>query len=129
MGKRVRPETYHGGVALALSAGLVVLLFLVFRPGFTWFTLLAAWLTAINLVAFGYYGYDKARARDRRSRVPEVVLHGLALAGGTLGAYLGMVLFRHKTLKGPFRVVFWVTVVLQAGLVAAAAYRIWKTRA
>src|SRR5271170_7596905 len=106
MGKRMRPETYHASVALAVVASLVGLLFLAFRLPFTWYHFLAAWLTAVNLTAFAYYGYDKARSRSRNSRVPEVVLHGLVLFGGTLGAYLGMALFRHKTIKTSFRLVF-----------------------
>ena len=45
--------------------------------------------------------------------------------GGTLGAYLGMRLFRHKTIKGMFRIVFWTVVVLQLALIAALVKRIW----
>jgi uncharacterized membrane protein YsdA (DUF1294 family) len=59
--------------------------------------------------------------------VPETVLHGLALAGGTLGAYVGMHLFRHKTIKGSFRLVFWVIALLQVALVLAALYHVWKS--
>jgi uncharacterized membrane protein YsdA (DUF1294 family) len=54
------------------------------------------------------------------------VLHGLALAGGSLGCYAGMRAFRHKTIKGTFRIVFWVIVVLQALLVVAVVYRLLK---
>src|SRR5205085_951689 len=61
---------------------------------------LAAWLQAINLTAFGYYAFDKQRAREAGRRVPELVLHGLALLGGSLGAFAAMQLFRHKTIKG-----------------------------
>jgi uncharacterized membrane protein YsdA (DUF1294 family) len=128
MARGVRPETFHGAVALALSLALTVgLLFLLgFRV--EWAPLLACWLVSVNAVAFGYYGYDKARAKAARTRVPEVVLHGIALAGGTLGAYAGMRVFRHKTIKGSFRVVFWLIAVLQVLLVIAALYRLWKDR-
>src|SRR5258708_31110140 len=98
MGMRIRPERFHASMALAVVTGVVGLLFLGFRLPFTWYHFLAAWLTAVNLTTFAYYGYDKARARSRNSRIPEFVLHGLVLLGGTLGAYLGMVLFRHKTI-------------------------------
>jgi uncharacterized membrane protein YsdA (DUF1294 family) len=89
---------------------------------------LICWLVGVNVTAFGYYGYDKGRARASRSRVPENVLHGLAIAGGTLGAYVGMRVFRHKTIKGPFRVVFWTIAVMQLLLVLAALYRIYVLR-
>ena len=94
-----------------------------------WYNLLLCWLLAVNLITFAYYAYDKRRARGARPRVPESVLHGLALAGGTLGAYLGMRLFRHKTVKGSFRLIFWTIAVLQVCLVVAALWRLWKDRA
>jgi uncharacterized membrane protein YsdA (DUF1294 family) len=129
MGRRTRPEVYHAVGALIIVTTGVALLFLAFRLPFTWYHLLAAWLLSINLATFGYYGYDKARASSRRSRIPELVLHGLVVAGGTVGGYLGMQLFRHKTVKPTFRVLFWLIVVLQVGLIAAAVYRVWQHRA
>ena len=51
-------------------------------------------------------------------------MHGLAVFGGTPGAYLGMVILRHKTIKPAYRFVFWFTVVFQALLGAAIIYRI-----
>jgi uncharacterized membrane protein YsdA (DUF1294 family) len=90
-----------------------------------WGPLLACWLASVNVTAFGYYGYDKARARADRSRVPEAVLHGLTAAGGALGAYAGMETFRHKTVKGSFRIVFWLLAALQIALAAWVVKRIW----
>ena len=51
----------------------------------------------LNIVAFILYGQDKKRARERRWRIPERALLGIALSGGALGAWLGMRIFRHKT--------------------------------
>jgi len=124
--RRSRPEWYHGVRALALSLLLVGALLLAFRPALTWAYLLAAWLVAVNVVAFGYYGFDKGRAQSQGRRIPEVVLHGLAIAGGSLGAYAGMRTFRHKTIKGSFRIVFWFIVVCQVALIAAVIYRLTK---
>ncbi|HWG46432.1 MAG TPA: DUF1294 domain-containing protein [Gemmataceae bacterium] len=110
----MRPERFHAIVALTLAlAGLGVWLWL-FRHSFHWYQLVAGWLAAINLTTFGYYGYDKACARRAARRVPEIVLHGLTLAGGSPAAFLAMRLFRHKTIKGRFQVLFWCIVVLQA---------------
>jgi uncharacterized membrane protein YsdA (DUF1294 family) len=124
MGKRLRPVRFHALVALALVVLGTVGLFVVFRLPLTWYHALAAWLLAINLSAFGYYGYDKARARAGRRRIPELVLHGLVVAGGTFGGYLGMRLFRHKTIKGTFQIVFWWIVALQLLLLGAVVYRL-----
>ena len=58
---------------------------------------LAVWLIAINLVTFAVYGIDKRRARRGAWRVPEKALFLLPLLGGSIGALLGMRVFRHKT--------------------------------
>jgi len=84
-----------------------------------------AYLASINVVTIAYYGHDKLMAQHRGRRVPELVLHGLAIAGGSLGAFAGMKLFRHKTLKGTFRVVFWSIVAVQ---LAACVAMVWSTK-
>ena len=124
--RRINPKQFHGGMAVLLCLAGMGLLLLAFRPALRWEFLLAAWFVSVNLVAFGYYGFDKARARGASGRVPEVVLHGLAFGGGSIGAYAAMQTFRHKTIKGSFRLVFWFIVVLQLALIAAIIYRLWK---
>ena len=54
-------------------------------------------LAAVNLVTFTVYGVDKAKARRGAWRVPEKTLFLLPLLGGSVGALLGMLVFRHKT--------------------------------
>jgi uncharacterized membrane protein YsdA (DUF1294 family) len=108
----------HLGIGLAIALTIALLFWLQFlhRTGAGWF--LFAWLIGINPAAFAYYGFDKWRARNNGARVPEAALLGLALAGGSLGAYAGMEWFRHKTVKGRFRILFWGIVMLQAAIVA-----------
>ena len=65
-------------------------------------TNLAATLIAINLIAFAAFGLDKAKAQRGQYRNAESTLLTLALLGGTLGAYAGRRVFRHKTRKQPF---------------------------
>lgn len=72
--------------------------------------LLAAY-AALSVVAFVLYGLDKAAARAGRRRIPEATLHLVALTGGWPGALVAQRVFRHKTRKQPFQVVFWCTVV------------------
>jgi uncharacterized membrane protein YsdA (DUF1294 family) len=124
--RTMRPDLFHASVALALCLLGAAALLLAFRPAPTWAIYLGAWLFSINVVAFGYYGYDKGQARWASRRVPEVVLHGLSVAGGSLGAYAGMQLFRHKTIKGSFRIFFWFVVVMQVALIVAIVYRLLK---
>lgn len=69
---------------------------------------------AASLITFGTYAIDKWSAQRGGQRVAEKTLHGMALLGGWPGAILGQVLLRHKSSKPSFRVVFWVTVALNA---------------
>ncbi|SCW31882.1 MULTISPECIES: DUF1294 domain-containing protein [unclassified Pseudomonas] len=66
----------------------------------------------VSVVAFLLYWSDKRKARADAWRTPENVLHALELAGGWPGALLAQQLFRHKTRKVSFQVVFWFIVLL-----------------
>ncbi|MCD8383753.1 MAG: DUF1294 domain-containing protein [Clostridiales bacterium] len=55
------------------------------------------YLAIINVAGFAVMGADKRRARRGGWRIPERTLFAVALAGGSLGALLGMRLFHHKT--------------------------------
>jgi uncharacterized membrane protein YsdA (DUF1294 family) len=77
-----------------------------------------AWLAAINLVAFLTFGYDKLIAGSSHPRVPEIVLLAVALVGGYGGAFVGMQVFRHKTLKTRFQIKFWLVTILGVILTA-----------
>ena len=103
----------------ALVALLVVLLItylqLLLFP--TW-DVVFAWLIAINVVTFVAFGYDKAVAPKGATRVPEVILLALTLLGGSVGAVIARPLFRHKTQKVSFRLIFWPCVIVSIALVA-----------
>lgn len=73
-------------------------------------------LAVINLAAFVVCGADKAAARKQAWRVPEKVLFLLAAVGGSLGMYLGMLTFRHKTRHWYFMLGIPAILVLQVGL-------------
>ena len=61
------------------------------------------YLVAINVVTFLLYGIDKFKAKRSKWRIPESVLLGLAVIGGRVGAWLGMIVWRHKTQHKKFR--------------------------
>ena len=84
-----------------------------------------AYLAGINIITFLFYGYDKRQSQDNKTRIPELTLHLLALLGGTLGALLGQMSFRHKTKKLSFRIVFLAIVLIQAGL-GFCYWRYWR---
>lgn len=55
------------------------------------------YLILVNLTAFMLYGIDKIKARHHKWRIPEATLLLAAAIGGSAGALLGMLVFRHKT--------------------------------
>ena len=63
------------------------------------------------------YGYDKLqaiRSSKNISRVSENKLLLITLLGGTIGALLSMLIFRHKIKKTSFMIKFSIVVILQA---------------
>lgn len=56
-----------------------------------------AYLILVNAAAFVLMFADKQKAIRGRWRIPEKVLLGVAILGGSIGAIAGMYTFRHKT--------------------------------
>ncbi len=80
---------------------------------------LEIYLLSINIFSFGLYGYDKLQAiRDKKDiqRISEQTLLNIALMGGTIGATLSMILFRHKIKKLSFMIKFIVVVLVQISI-------------
>ena len=75
------------------------------------------YLILMNLIGFGLMGVDKQRARRRDWRIPEKILFGAALLGGSVGAWAGMYLFHHKTRHWYFVVGMPLILAVQAALV------------
>ena len=91
-------------VLIAIISGL--LYWIQVNPVYSYFV-------GMSVITFMFYGYDKRQSQSNRSRVSEVVLQTLAFLGGTPGAFLGQLFFRHKTKKLRFRIVFLAIVLLQ----------------
>lgn len=72
-----------------------------------------SWLISITAITTITFGYDKIVAGSDRTRVPENVLLALSFAGGTIGALVGMILFRHKTASSRFRSKFLLVIGAQ----------------
>lgn len=77
-----------------------------------------------SLVTFIIYAMDKSAAKSGAWRTKESSLHLLALAGGWPGAIVAQQKLRHKSKKQSFRIVFWLTVLLNIG-----AFIWWHTPA
>ena len=61
------------------------------------------YLIGINVVAFMVYGIDKVKAKKSKWRISEATLLMLAIVGGSIGAWLGMKVWHHKTLHKKFK--------------------------
>lgn len=70
---------------------------------------LASLYISMSLVSFVLYGIDKSAARHDYWRIPERLLHLIALLGGWPGALAAQALIRHKSRKRRFQCVFWLT--------------------
>lgn len=104
------PAQWGAATLFALPAFLAVfaLVAVLWKPPL-W---VAGLYLAASVVTFIAYAADKSAAASGAWRTQESTLHLLALAGGWPGALLAQQFLRHKSVKQPFRQVFWATVAL-----------------
>ena len=74
------------------------------------------YLAAVNLVTFVMYGIDKYKAKKAKWRIPEATLLLMAAIGGSIGAWVGMQVWHHKTLHKKFKYGVPVIFLLQVAL-------------
>lgn len=84
--------------------------------------LILIYCVMVNAITFLMYGMDKWRARKGKRRISERCLLGLAAIGGSVGAYVSMYFFRHKTKKPKFYLGVPILFLLQAGIILYAYY-------
>ncbi|TYP77548.1 DUF1294 domain-containing protein [Paenibacillus methanolicus] len=77
------------------------------------------YLVLMNIAAFMLMGNDKALARQGKRRVSERRLMTYAAIGGSVGAYLGMRAYRHKTKHAKFYVGLPVLVIVHVVVLVA----------
>ncbi len=75
------------------------------------------YLVITNVVTFFMYGIDKWKAKKSKQRIRETALLGLAVLGGSIGAWLGMKVWHHKTLHKKFRFGVPVIIIIQLLLI------------
>lgn len=85
---------------------------------FLLYTIGGCWVL-VNLLTFVLYGVDKLRAKQADRRIPERTLLLLPYLGGSVGALLGMWIFRHKTKHLKFRILVPLALLLQIAVVVA----------
>ena len=79
--------------------------------------ILTVYLVTINVATFFVYGLDKWKAKQSKWRITEAALLLLAVLGGSIGAWLGMKVWHHKTLHKKFRYGVPLIIIVQIAVV------------
>ena len=87
---------------------------------------LAYYLLAINAVTFIIYGIDKYKAKNAKWRIPEATLLLMTVIGGSVGAWLGMKVWHHKTMHKKFKYGIPAILLIQIALMAYLHMNLWK---
>jgi len=80
------------------------------------------YLVIINIITFLVYGIDKWKARKSLWRIREVSLLMLAVLGGSIGAWLGIKVWHHKTQHKKFRYGIPAIIIFQIAVIGYFFY-------
>ena len=70
----------------------------------------------INAATFIIYGIDKDKAKKAKWRISEATLLTMAAVGGSIGAWLGMKAWHHKTQHRKFKYGVPIILLIQIAL-------------
>ena len=87
---------------------------------------LTYYLLGINAVTFIVYGIDKYKAKKAKWRIPEATLLLLAVLGGSIGAWMGMKVWHHKTMHKKFKYGIPAILLIQIALMTYLHVNLWK---
>ena len=87
---------------------------------------LAYYLLGINAVTFIVYGIDKYKAKKAKWRIPEATLLLLAVLGGSIGAWMEMKVWHHKTMHKKFKYGIPAILLIQIALMTYLHVNLWK---
>ena len=87
---------------------------------------LAYCLLAINAVTFIIYGIDKYKAKKAKWCIPETTLLLQAVLGGSIGAWMGMKVWHHKTMHKKFKYGIPAILLIQIALMTYLHVNLWK---
>ena len=73
-------------------------------------------LLAINIATFLLYGIDKYKAKKNQWRISEATLLTMAAIGGSIGAWVGMRIWHHKTMHKKFKYGIPLIIIMQVAL-------------
>ena len=85
--------------------------------------MIVIYLIAINVVTFFIYGIDKYKAKNAKWRISEATLLGLAAFGGSIGAWLGMKVWHHKTMHKKFKYGVPAIIMIQIVIIGSLYFK------
>ena len=85
------------------------------------------YLIVINVVTFLIYGIDKWRAKKGKWRISEATLLLLAIIGGSIGAWLGMKVWHHKTMHKKFKYGIPAILIIQIILITYSVLLLFQS--
>ena len=65
--------------------------------------IILGYLLVVNIISFLLHGIDKYKAKKGRWRISEATLLLMAVIGGSIGAWVGMRIWHHKTMHKKFK--------------------------
>ncbi len=89
-----------------------------------WVKVLFIYLAVVNLIGILVMAMDKSKAKRGKWRIPEKGLFGVSIIGGSLGTWIGMYLFRHKTKHWYFVIGMPMILIIHIVLLAIVATNI-----
>ena len=78
--------------------------------------IILGYLLAVNIATFFLYGIDKYKAKKGQWRISEVALLTMAAIGGSIGVWIGMRIWHHKTMHKKFKYGIPVIIIMQVAL-------------
>lgn len=78
----------------------------------------AAYFITINIIGFAMAFSDKRKAEKGKRRISEPTLFFVSLIGGSIGMYISMKKFHHKTKQKRFMIGIPLIIVCQLALAA-----------
>jgi hypothetical protein len=81
-----------------------------------------AYFITVNVLGLVLFGIDKWKAKHDKWRISEATLLSLTAIGGSIGAWVGMKVWHHKTMHKKFKYGIPLVMVLQFVLLLFTLY-------
>ncbi|KDR52390.1 DUF1294 domain-containing protein [Hoylesella loescheii] len=81
-----------------------------------------AYFITVNVLGLVLFGIDKWKAKHDKWRISEATLLSVTVIGGSIGAWVGMKVWHHKTMQKKFKYGIPLVMVLQFSLLLFTLY-------